>query len=108
MSYMLLGAMSKPIMIFIMLYLLHMICQQKAAAFLYQYQDKVNKVSKGVYQRQWCWEKFIIENLLSNALYGTRASFYRTAAGDEIDLILELPGGRKWAIEIKTGLAPKL
>ena len=32
---------------------------------------------------------------------------YRTAAGAEIDLILELPGGKTWAIEIKRGLAPK-
>lgn len=34
--------------------------------------------------------------------------FYRTAAGAEIDLVLEMPGGRLWAIEIKRGLAPKL
>ena len=36
----------------------------------------------------------------------TRASFYRTAAGAEIDLILELPGSKVWAVEIKRGLAP--
>ncbi len=34
--------------------------------------------------------------------------FYRTAAGAEIDLVLELPGGELWAVEIKRGLAPKL
>lgn len=35
------------------------------------------------------------------------ASFYRTSAGAEVDLVLELPGGEIWAIEIKSGLSPK-
>ncbi|MCY3770180.1 MAG: ATP-binding protein [Gammaproteobacteria bacterium] len=52
------------------------------------------------------WEGFVIENLLSVAPPGTKASFYRTSAGAEIDLLLELPGskGGLWAIEIKRGL----
>lgn len=54
------------------------------------------------------WEGFVIENLLSVAPTRTAASFYRTSAGAEIDLVLELPGSKKWAIEIKSGLAPKL
>lgn len=54
------------------------------------------------------WEGFVIENLLTAAPAGTRASFYRTAAGAEIDLLLELPGGRRWAVEIKSGLSPRL
>ena len=54
------------------------------------------------------WEGFVIENLLSVAPTRTKASFYRTSAGAEIDLILELPGGEKWAVEIKSGLEPKL
>jgi predicted AAA+ superfamily ATPase len=54
------------------------------------------------------WEGFVIENLLAAAPAGTRASFYRTAAGAEIDLLLELPGGRRWAVEIKSGLSPRL
>lgn len=54
------------------------------------------------------WEGFVVENLLSVAPDGTTASFYRTAAGAEIDLVLDLPGGEVWAIEIKRGLAPKL
>ena len=33
--------------------------------------------------------------------------FYRTAAGAEIDLLLKLPGGHLWAVEIKRGLAPR-
>lgn len=48
------------------------------------------------------WEGFVIENLLAAAPVGSQASFYRTAAGAEIDLVLEL--GAKhgvWAIEIK-------
>lgn len=54
------------------------------------------------------WEGFVIENLLSVAPTRTSASFYRTAAGAEIDLVLDLPGGKRWAIEIKSGLAPRL
>jgi predicted AAA+ superfamily ATPase len=52
------------------------------------------------------WEGFVIENLLAAAPEGTMASFYRTAAGAEIDLVLELPGRHGiWAIEIKRGLS---
>lgn len=54
------------------------------------------------------WEGFVIENLLSAAPPQTKASFYRTSAGAEIDLILELPGRKIWTVEIKSGLAPKL
>ncbi len=54
------------------------------------------------------WEGFVIENLLAVAPFGTHASFYRTAAGAEVDLVLELPGAKRWAIEIKHGTAPKL
>ena len=53
------------------------------------------------------WEGFVIENLLAVAPATTRAGFYRTSAGAEIDLILEWPGGKVWAIEIKLGLAPR-
>ena len=52
------------------------------------------------------WEGFVIENLLAVAPPRTMASFYRTLAGAEIDLLLELPGKRgPWAIEIKRGLS---
>lgn len=54
------------------------------------------------------WEGHVIENLIRIAPQRTTASFYRTAAGAEIDLILDLPGDRRWAIEVKRGLAPKL
>ena len=50
------------------------------------------------------WEGFVVENLLAAAPPRTISSFYRTAAGAEIDLILELPGNQeRWAIEIKHG-----
>lgn len=52
------------------------------------------------------WEGFAIENLMSVVPPRTSASFYRTSAGAEIDLLLELPGRRGlWAIEIKHGLS---
>ncbi|MEA1053142.1 ATP-binding protein [Lamprobacter modestohalophilus] len=52
------------------------------------------------------WEGFVIENLIGCAPDGTQASFYRTAVGAEIDLLLALPNGETWAVEIKRGLAP--
>lgn len=55
------------------------------------------------------WEGSIVESLVAVAPPGSVASFYRTATGVELDLVLEL-GGRHgtWAIEIKRSLAPKL
>ena len=54
------------------------------------------------------WEGFVIENLLSVAPERTQASFYRTSGGAEIDLVLDLPKGERWAVEIKRGLSAKL
>ncbi len=54
------------------------------------------------------WEGFVIENLIRCAPERTEFSYYRTSAGAEIDLIMDL--GRKhgiWAIEIKRSTAPK-
>ena len=51
------------------------------------------------------WEGFVVETLIRAAPDGTRASFYRTATGVEIDLVLELPGGTVWAVEVKRGVA---
>lgn len=53
------------------------------------------------------WEGFVLENLLAAAPANPTASFYRTTAGAEIDLVLETPGHGLWAIEIKRGLSPK-
>ena len=52
------------------------------------------------------WEGFVIETLLRAAPERAQASFYRTATGVEMDLVLELPGRGVWAIEIKRGHAP--
>ncbi len=54
------------------------------------------------------WEGFVVENILRVVPERVQASFYRTAAGAEMDLVLEWPGGEIWAIEIKRGLAPSL
>lgn len=54
------------------------------------------------------WEGFVIENLIAASPAGTEASFYRTAAGAEVDLVLKLPGGDMWAVEVKSGLSPKI
>ena len=54
------------------------------------------------------WEGWIIENLLTCVPPQTQVSYYRTAVGAEIDLLLELPGGAVWAIEIKRSSAPTI
>ncbi|MBT9596210.1 MAG: ATP-binding protein [Vitreoscilla sp.] len=54
------------------------------------------------------WETWVIETLLTAARRDTQAFFYRTAAGAEIDLLLEHADGSRWAIEVKRSLAPKL
>jgi predicted AAA+ superfamily ATPase len=55
------------------------------------------------------WEGMVIENLIASAPAGTQAYFYRTAAGAEIDLVLDL-GGRHgvWVVEIKRSPAQGL
>ncbi len=47
------------------------------------------------------FEGFVIENLLAVCPPGTEAMYYRTSAGAELDLVLDLPGNRRFAIEIK-------
>lgn len=54
------------------------------------------------------WEGFCIEALLAAAPAGTEPFFYRTSAGAELDLVLRLPGGDIWAVEIKRTTAPKV
>ncbi len=54
------------------------------------------------------WETLAIETLIAAAPEGTEASFYRTSAGAEIDLVLVLPNRQLWAIEIKRSSAPKV
>jgi hypothetical protein len=54
------------------------------------------------------WEGWVIEQILGIVPETWGRSFYRTAAGAEIDLLLE-PGGRRppIAIEVKHSLAPQ-
>ena len=52
------------------------------------------------------WESFVIETLITIAPDGSEAHYYRTSNGTEIDLILTLPGGDLWAIEVKRSSAP--
>ncbi len=54
------------------------------------------------------WESFVIETLIAMAPDGTEAHYYRTSNGTEVDLVLTLPGGKLWAIEIKRSSAPKV
>jgi len=53
------------------------------------------------------WEGFVIENLLSCLPARAETWFYRTAAGAEIDLVIQC-GPKITAIEIKRSTAPKL
>ncbi|GMV89102.1 MAG: hypothetical protein AMXMBFR81_20330 [Chthonomonas sp.] len=52
------------------------------------------------------WEGFVIENLLAASPPRTDSGFYRTATGAEADLVLDMPNGRRWAVEIKLGTDP--
>ncbi len=54
------------------------------------------------------WESFVVETLIAAAPDGTDANYYRTSNGTEIDLVLTLPGGKLWAVEIKRSSAPKV
>jgi predicted AAA+ superfamily ATPase len=54
------------------------------------------------------WETLAIETLIATAPEGTEASFYRTSAGAEVDLVLALPNRQLWAIEVKRSSAPKV
>jgi hypothetical protein len=54
------------------------------------------------------WEGFVIENLLTAAPAGALPWFYRTSAGAEIDLLIEIRAGLNWAFEIKRSSAPSI
>ena len=46
----------------------------------------------------------MIENVLSALPMSAQTSFYRTAAGAEIDLVIELDAKNRWAIEVKRSI----
>ncbi len=54
------------------------------------------------------WEGFALENILSVMPEGATSWFYRTAAGAEIDLVIEQGSRQRVAIEIKRSLAPSV
>ena len=54
------------------------------------------------------WEGHVVENLLACAPGTIRSSYYRTAAGAGVDLVLDWPTGGPWLIEIKRTLSPKV
>jgi uncharacterized protein len=54
------------------------------------------------------WEAFIIEQLASILPRGWEISFYRTAGGAEIDILLTGARGQKIAAEIKYSATPKV
>jgi len=54
------------------------------------------------------WEGFALENILSVMPEGATSWFYRTAAGAEIDLVIEQGVRQRVAIEIKRSLAPSV
>lgn len=54
------------------------------------------------------WEGFVIENLLAVSPEGTQGFFYRTSGGAEVDLLLNFPDGKQWAVEVKRSLAPRM
>lgn len=56
------------------------------------------------------WEGMLIENILDTLPATARSTFYRSAAGAEIDLVIEFNAKERWAIEIKRSIsnpAPK-
>jgi predicted AAA+ superfamily ATPase len=52
------------------------------------------------------WESFVVENIIARAGDGYRPFHYRTATGDEVDLVLERGGQPRLAIEVKRSTAP--
>ena len=54
------------------------------------------------------WEGHVVENLLRCTPDSVDATFFRTGAGAEVDLVLRWPGDEVWLVEVKRSLAPKL
>ena len=54
------------------------------------------------------WESFVLEMLMTVAPDGVEAHYYRTSNGTEVDLLLTLPDGELWAVEVKRTMAPKI
>jgi predicted AAA+ superfamily ATPase len=53
------------------------------------------------------WEGFVVEQIANQLPAGATMSFYRTAAGAELDVVVEI-GTRKLGFEVKFSSAPKV
>ena len=54
------------------------------------------------------FEGLVVETLIAALPDGAKAFFYRTQAGAEIDLVIEIGPGKLVAVEIKSSTAPKV
>ena len=54
------------------------------------------------------WEGFAVETLANRIAWPDTASFYRTAAGTEVDLVVDFAGGERWIVEVKRSLAARV
>lgn len=54
------------------------------------------------------WESFVIEQISTSLPRSVPVMFYRTQAGAEIDLVIEIAYDKLIAIEVKRSVAPKL
>jgi len=51
------------------------------------------------------WEGMLIENILQKISSSAKATFYRSSAGAEIDLVIEFSAKERWAIEVKRSIS---
>lgn len=54
------------------------------------------------------WESFVVENVIATLGPGFRPHHYRTARGDELDLVLEKGGQPVLAVEVKRSTVPSV
>lgn len=54
------------------------------------------------------WEGFVVENIIGQLSSKWQYSYYRSATQTEIDLVLEGPNHKIWAVEVKRSASPKI
>ena len=54
------------------------------------------------------WEGLVIEKIVSALPAHASFGYYRTVGGAEVDLVIELGGGERWAVEIERSTAPRV
>lgn len=52
------------------------------------------------------WEGFVMQQIIACVPSGISLHYYRTSGGAEVDIVLALPGGKLWAIEVKRSTKP--